>query len=218
MLKLWHCADARSFRVLWALEELQLEYELIMLPFPPRFEQREYLEENPLGTIPLLVDGDVRMTESAAMLHYLSTRHGAGRLSPAVTDPDYGAYLNWLHHGESTLTFPQTIYLRYTYLEPGDGGQAKVAEDYKRWFLARLRLLEATLDDGRLYILGETFSLADVSVGYAIQFALSLRMQEDLPPNSLAWYRRLEERSGFQAAKQKQHEAGMAQNVPHNTY
>jgi glutathione S-transferase len=218
MIKLWHCADARSFRVLWALEELGLEYELIMLPFPPRFEQREYLDENPLGTIPLLVDGDVRMTESAAIVHYLSTRHGKGALTPDVQDPDYGAYLNWLHHGEATLTFPQTIYLRYTYLEPGDGSMAKAAEDYKRWFLARLRLLESTLSDGRDYVLGAEFSLADVSVGYAIQVALSLRMEEDLPPHTLAWYSRLEGRKGFQAAKTKQDLAGVEQGVAHNKY
>ena len=51
-MKLWHCKDARSFRVLWALEELGLPYELELLPFPPRWLKPEYLELNPLGTIP----------------------------------------------------------------------------------------------------------------------------------------------------------------------
>jgi glutathione S-transferase len=81
MITLWHCADARSFRPLWALEELGLPYDLKMLPFPPRFLAREYLAENPLGTIPLLVDGETRMTESAAIVQYLSEAHGEGRLS-----------------------------------------------------------------------------------------------------------------------------------------
>ena len=53
MFELWHCNDARSFRVLWALEELGLTYELKMLPFPPRAFRKEYLSENMLGTIPL---------------------------------------------------------------------------------------------------------------------------------------------------------------------
>lgn len=63
MIELWHCADARSFRALWTLEEMELPYRLHLLPFPPRLRQPEYLEQNPLGTIPLLVDGDTRMTE-----------------------------------------------------------------------------------------------------------------------------------------------------------
>jgi len=68
MIVLHHCSDARSFRPLWALEELELPYELRMLPFPPRVLAKPYLAENPLGTIPLLVDGETRMTESAAMI------------------------------------------------------------------------------------------------------------------------------------------------------
>src|SRR6195952_5321649 len=73
---LYHCAAARSFRPLWTLEELGLPYDLRMLPFPPRVLAREYLALNPLGTIPLLVDGNTRMTESAAISQYLVTRYG----------------------------------------------------------------------------------------------------------------------------------------------
>ncbi|MBY0448515.1 MAG: glutathione S-transferase, partial [Hyphomonadaceae bacterium] len=60
MIELHHCHNARSFRALWALEELGLPYKLHMLPFPPRVRVPEYLEQNPLGTIPLLVDGPTR--------------------------------------------------------------------------------------------------------------------------------------------------------------
>ena len=56
--------SARSFRPLWTPEELGLPYELRMLPFPPRALARPYLDINPAGTIPLLIDGDTRMTES----------------------------------------------------------------------------------------------------------------------------------------------------------
>ena len=79
-LRLHHCVDARSFRPLWALEELGLPYELKILPFPPRALQKSYLGENVLGTVPLLVDGAARMTESSAIPHYLAMKHGAGRL------------------------------------------------------------------------------------------------------------------------------------------
>lgn len=62
MIQLYHCVSARSFRGLWALEELGLPYQLVMLPFPPRQHARHFLELNPLGTIPLLVHGDTRMS------------------------------------------------------------------------------------------------------------------------------------------------------------
>jgi glutathione S-transferase len=66
MITLYHCVSARSFRPLWMLEELGLPYDLRMLPFPPRALARPFLQENSLGTVPLLVEGDTRMTESAA--------------------------------------------------------------------------------------------------------------------------------------------------------
>jgi glutathione S-transferase len=206
-LVLWHCMDARSFRALWALEELGMEYELILLPFPPRVLQRSYLDENPLGTVPLLVDGATRMTESAAVLHYLAMVHGEGRFALAPDHPEYGAYLNWLHHGEATLTFPQTIFLRYSLLEPEERRQLQVADDYKRWFLARLRLAEAALSDGRDHLAGAIFTMADISVAYAIMLACNLGMEGALPPNALAWFRRLARRPAFLAAKAAQQRA-----------
>lgn len=209
-LTLWHCKDARSFRVLWALEELRLDYELRLLPFPPRVFEKTYLGENPLGTVPLLVDGATRMTESAAIPHYLAMVHGQGRFTLPPEHPEYGAYLNWLHHGEATLTFPQTIYLRYTRLEPEERRQPVVGDDYKRWFLARLRLAEATLADGRDHLVGATFTMADISVSYAILLACNLGLEAELPPNALAWYRRLTDRAAFKAAKEAQRRAAAA--------
>lgn len=203
-LVLWHCKDARSFRPLWALEELGLAYELKSLPFPPRAREKSYLGENPLGTIPLLVDGETRMTESVAIPHYLAMTYGNGRLTVAPGERGYGAYLNWLVHGEATLTFPQTIYLRYSQLEPVERRQPTVANDYKRWFLARLRLTEATLADGRAYLVGDGFTMADISVAYALQLAIDIGLERELPPHALAWFRRLERREGFQAAKAAQ--------------
>ncbi|KPP86262.1 MAG: Glutathione S-transferase [Rhodobacteraceae bacterium HLUCCO07] len=213
MLQLWHCHDARSFRALWSLEELGLEYDLHMLPFPPRALRKDYMGENPLGTVPLLIDGDTRMTESAAIPHYLSTVHGGGRLARAPGDADYGAYLNWLHHGEATLTFPQTLVLRYAMFEPPERRQPQVAEDYKVWFLARLRLAEQTLADGRDHLLTSGFSNADISVGYAVQLALALRMEDDLPTNCLAWFERLSGRDGFARAKAAQEAALKAEGL-----
>ena len=213
MLTLFHCADARSFRPLWALEELGLPYELKMLPFPPRMLAREYLEENPLGTIPLLVDGETRMTESAAMIEYLSRRHGGGRLSVGPGEPGFGAYLNGLVYGEATLTFPQTLVLRYSRLEPPARRLPQVAEAYARWFLARLKGLEAALETGDYYAAGR-FTGADVSIGYALLLARTLGLDPEFSPAVSAYFDRLSARPGYQAARRAQRAAAEAQGMP----
>ena len=203
MLTLYHCADARSFRALWALEELGLPYELKLLAFPPRVREPGYLAENPLGTIPLLVDGETRMTESAAIVQYLATRDGPSALSVEPGDPAYGAWLNGLHFGEATLTFPQTLVLRYSRLEPPERRNPQVAEDYGRWFMARLRGLDAVLQSSDWWC-GDRFTGADISVGYALLLAHTLGLQERMSPAVLAYWARLQARPGFQAAKRAQ--------------
>src|SRR6185437_3510402 len=172
--------------------------------FPPRALQKSYLGENPLGTIPLLVDGETRMTESVAIPHYLAMTHAGGRLTVAPGEAGFGAYLNWLVHGEATLTFPQTIFLRYSQLEPQERRQPTVANDYKRWFLARLGLAEARLADGRAFLVGDGFTMADISVAYALLLAIDVGLEPELPPHALAWFRRPTQRPGFQAAKAAQ--------------
>jgi len=205
MITLYHCDDARSFRALWALHEIGLEYELKMLPFPPRVLDRSYLDINPLGTIPWLIDGHTVMSESAAIVEYLIARHAPDRLGVAVADPAYGAYLNWLHFGEATLTFPQTLVLRYTRLEP-DRGLGVVAQDYARWFHGRLRHVERTLTDDRDWLLGDRFTGADISVGYALLLAKNLNLDEGFEPMTRAYWQRLADRPAYLAAQTAQRE------------
>lgn len=210
---LYHCVSARSFRPLWMLEELGLPCELRMLPFPPRALARHYLEENPLGTVPLLVDGATRMTESAAICQYLAARHGAGAFDVPPNEPTYGAYLNWLHMSDATLTFPQTLVLRYTHFEPSERLQPQVAADYARWFLARLRAVDAALQNAD-YLCAGRFTAADVAVGYALLLAQHLGLSAQFPPAIVAYWLRLQARPAYQRAQQAQHQAALDQGVP----
>ncbi|WP_309643028.1 glutathione S-transferase family protein [Phenylobacterium sp.] len=207
MPTLYHCADARSFRALWALEELGVPYELKLLPFPPRVLAPEYLAENPLGTIPLLVDGATRMTESSAIVQYLAVKHG-GPLLVTPDDPAYGAWLNWLYLGEATLTFPQTLVLRYTRLEPKERRNPQVAEDYGRRFMARLRAVDTMLQHAD-HLCAERFTAADISVGYALLLAETLGLHERFSPAVAAYWARLQDREGFQRAKAAQAAEGV---------
>jgi len=219
MVVLYHCVSARSFRPLWMLEELGAPYELRVLPFPPRVHARSYLDVNPLGTIPYLVDGDTRMTESAAICQYLAERFDPQNLRGLAVrphEPGFGAWLNGLHQGEATLTFPQTLVLRYGRFEPDERKQPQVAEDYTRWFLARLRWTEALLQDHE-FLSADRFTAADISVGYALMLAGQLGLQGQLPDAVSAYWARLQQRDGYRRALAAQREAALAQGVsPHD--
>lgn len=212
-ITLYHCINARSFRPLWLLEELGLPYELKVLPFPPRLAAEPYLEINPLGTIPAYFDGDTRMTESAAICQYLAVRHSPRQLNVEADEPDFGAYLNFLHFGEATLTFPQALILRYSRFEPPQRRLPQAADDYTRWFLSRLRTLEA-LFESREHLCAGRFTAADVSVGYALLLADDIGLAERFKPATLAYWRRLQARGGFQRAIEAQHRAAIEQGVP----
>jgi glutathione S-transferase len=212
MITLYHCENARSFRPLWALEELGLEYELKMLPFPPRVFDKSYLEINPLGTIPAFFDGDTRMSESSAICEYLASRYGPSELGVAPESDQYGAYLNWLYFGEATLTFPQTLVLRYGQLEPEERRQPQVVEDYSRWFLSRLRSVDTRVEQAP-YLLGDRFTMADISVGYALLLAHAIGLGPQLAEPTLAYWQRLAERPAFQRARERQQREAEAQGI-----
>lgn len=199
-IELYHCADARSFRALWALEELGLPYALTLMPFPPRARFEGYRDVNPLGTVPACLIGGQLMTESAAIPHVLATRFGPSDLALAPDEPDYPSYMNFLMMGEATLTFPQTIHLRYTRLEPGRCPEA--AADYAQWFGARLH--NAVKLMGPEFACAGRFTMADVSIGYAVMLALSIGLEAQVPEAAMAYLDRLSRRPAFQQAKARQ--------------
>jgi glutathione S-transferase len=200
-MKLWHCNSARSLRPLWALEEMELDYEAEILPFPPRLFQREYLDVNSLGTVPYFVDGDTHMTESVGICQYLVDRYQRYDFGLEPSHPEYGDYLNWLHHADATLTFPQTISMRYYYLEPTPEKQA-VADDYAKWYISRLRRLDAHLESND-YLVDNRFTIADIAVGYALFLGRQIQLDQRYKPQTAAYLDRLMERSAFKRANEQ---------------
>jgi len=196
-IKIYSCNDSRGVRPMWTAEEMGLEYESQMMPFPPRFLHKEFMDVNILGTIPYLIDGGVEMTESVAMCQYLVDLYGPTDLKVASDEPDYHHYLNWLAHSDATLTFPQTVVLRYTFQEVGVADKA--AEGYRRWFVARLKLLERSLDS-REYLCSNRFTIADICVSYAIYLAKTLQIEEAFKPNIKRWTDMLFDKPSFQRA------------------
>lgn len=211
-IKLYHCVNARSFRALWALEEVQLPYELHVLEFPPRVTDPEFLAINPLGTIPALFDDATSMTESAAIVQYLATRYGPAPIAVAPDDDSYAAWLNWIHFGEATLTFPQTLVLRYGCFEPDERKHPGIVADYTRWFLSRLRAVDRAVAASEHLCAGR-FTAADISVGYALLLAERIGLAEHFPAGVGAYWQRLQARLSYQTAQHEQAKSGRASSA-----
>jgi glutathione S-transferase len=117
-------------------------------------------------------------------------------------EPDYGAYLNWLHRSDATLTFPQTLFLRYTILEPEERRIPQAAEDYRKWFLARARSIEEATAT-REFLCADRFTIADICVSYAIHLALTLKIDEVLTPNIAKYWEGISARPAYKRAIEK---------------
>ena len=201
-MKLYHCQDTRSLRPLWTIEEMELDTEVITMEFPPRLTQPTFLAVNPLGTVPAFFDGDLTMTESTAICQYLVEKYGPTPLAMNISEHGYGEYLNWLYRSDATLTFPQTLVLRYSRFEPQERRQPQVVKDYTQWYLSRLRAVESSLE-GKEYLCGDRFTIADIAVGYALFLGETLGLAEHYKPNCKDYLARLMARPGFIRARDK---------------
>ena len=205
---LYTCARSRGLRATWAAEEAGVEIDLKVLPFPPRYLAPEYLEINPLGTIPMLVEGETRMTESCAIAHYLATRSGMTDLAIAPGERNYAEYLDYTYHADATITFPQTVYMRFAIFEK-EKGWAEAGEAYAKWFEKRLVKIEQRLE-GREYLCADRFTVADICIGYALILAQNVGLDERVPDSLKAYRERLTGRSAYQRAFEREEEGRKA--------
>ena len=209
---LYTCARSRGLRATWAAQEAGVELDLKVLPFPPRLLAPEYLAINPLGTVPLLIDGEgedaPRLTESCAIAHYLATRGGYTELAIAPGEPDYAAYCDYIHHADATITFPQTVYMRFAVFEKDKGLEA-AGEAYARWFHKRLVKIEQRLKN-REYLCAERFTVADVCIAYALVLAETVGLDDGVPASLKAYRERMTSRPGYRQAFAQEEEGRLA--------
>ncbi|MET0374234.1 MAG: glutathione S-transferase family protein [Rhizorhabdus sp.] len=206
-MKLYTCAGSRGLRVTWTLEELGIDYDLEALAWPPR-QQPHVRSLNPLGTVPILVDQDVVLTESVAITHYLATRYGVNDLVIAVDEPDYAHFLDFLYHSDATLTFPQTVYLRFSLAER-ERGLEQAGQLYAEWFSARLAKISNRLAT-RTYLCADRFTIADIAIGYAIYLSRRIGLSDKVPSHLQNWFDHLADRDGFRRAMAREEEAAAA--------
>ena len=168
-MKLYWSARTRSARVVWMLEELGIEYERVVVDLRQPVAQRDaaFLSASPMGKVPALEDGAVRMADSAAICLYLADRYGAGRLAPTLEDPERGPYLYWM------LFTPGVI--EPSMAERAGGWTPNPTHHGWGSCDAMVRALEKGLERGP-WLLGERFSAADVLVGSSAVFMRLLKM------------------------------------------
>lgn len=205
---LYTCARSRGLRATWAAEEAGVDIDLKVLPFPPRYLAPEYLAINPLGTVPLLVDGESRMTESCAIAHYLASRGGPSDLVISPGERDYAEYCDFTYHADATITFPQTVYMRFVLFEK-DKGLEEAGHAYAKWYHKRLVKVEERLQ-GRDYLCADRFTVADICVGYALILSQSVGLDEGVPDSLKAYRERLTSRPAYQRALAREEEGRKA--------
>jgi glutathione S-transferase len=197
--KLWHSVNTRSLRALWTLEELGIDYDVELLKFPPRVFHKDYLNINPLGTVPYFVDCGVSMTESTAICQYLVDTYERFDFGLKPSHSEYGNYLNWLHQSDATFTFPQALVLRYSQFEPEERRSPQVADDYSKWFLSRLKNLNSHLKDNE-FLCDDRFTIADIAIGYALFLGTHTNLSKQYEPQVMAYLERLMSRPAFKRA------------------
>lgn len=173
-MKLYWAPQTRSSRVLWMLEEAGVAYEraLVDIQDPAGTRTAEHLEASPMGKVPALVDGDVKMSESAAICLYVADRYAAGTLAPAIDDPSRGRFLYWLMYTPAVI-------------EPSMSEKFNgVTPNRYRSGWGDFELMIETLVkgiDGRQWILGDRFTAADVMLGSSVVFMRMFDMLPDSP-------------------------------------
>ncbi len=163
--------EGRGFRVVWLLEEMGLPYRLRPVDLLAGLENDpEYLAINPAGFIPAIQDGDATMVESIAIMEYLMARYGPTPLTPDPHDPAFPAYQQFLHLGEAGLAASLYFVVVSRNLAPEAERRNWGARKALEVFQSRLRLVTRQLARSP-YLAGETFTAADISVTYALEFA-----------------------------------------------
>jgi glutathione S-transferase len=191
-LKLHHHPFTRAASVVWMLEEVGEPYELVYMDLlEGEHKREEFKAHNPMGKLPTLIDGDVVVTESAAIAMYLADRYAPGRLAPALEAPERGTYYRWITYAPSVI-------------EPGC--LAKAAKwEYRApqagWgnYEDMLDTITAAIGEGP-WLLGERFSMADVVFGGTVGWMTMFGML-DKRPEYMAYVERLHEREAWKKSR-----------------
>ena len=194
MITIYHLDNSRSERIVWLMEELGLPYEQQTFMRENGAAPAEMQKIHPIGTAPLIRDGDQAIMESGAIVEYIVNRYGAGRLMPAISSHDYAPYLEWLHFSEGTL---MSNLLRSFIV-------AMVAKDSPMVQMGVVRntrmfnLIDQHLGS-HTYFAGNEFTAADIMMEFCFSFMERFAQQgPESYPNTATWLKRVRARPAYQ--------------------
>lgn len=201
MITIHHLENSRSERVIWLMEELGLPYDLqCVAREPSMLAPVSFKQLHPVGSAPVIRDGDLVLAESGAILEYIIHRHGGGRLAVPPSSASYGDYLYWLHFSEGTGGAQFLVHVMLGGWLPGiDPSQPAIAA-----VLARTTRLLGIVDrglSGRTWFAGTDFSAADIMMTYMLQMLGRLK-GVDLAPFAevQAYLKRVDARPAYRKA------------------
>ena len=169
MIKIHHLNNSRSQRILWLLEELGLEYEIV---FYERDKETRLAPESlkavhPLGKSPVMEDGDVKIAESGAIVDYLIRTYGKDVFAPASDSADYNDYVEWLHYAEGSAMLPLLLALYVSRLgEAGAPLGPRIGSEIANHF----SYMAGRLGDKPFFV-GESLTGADIQLVFALEAA-----------------------------------------------
>jgi glutathione S-transferase len=182
MLKLYGCPNTRSLRVAWALEEAGADYEFEPIALLKGEGRRpSFLRVNPSGKVPVLVDGDLVLSESVAICTYVGDRFPASRLTPSWGTVDRARYNQWMAFAISEFEQPLWTIAKHRFALPREL-RVPAVEDAAKWEFGRAcRVLEKGLGE-KTYIVGDHFTAADIMLAHIIAWANSVDVTIEAVP------------------------------------
>jgi glutathione S-transferase len=203
MLTLHFAPNSRAGRIVWLLEELELAYDINKMAFHPQdLKSDAHRARHPLGRVPVLDDGDIRIFESGAIVEYVLARHKNGGLRPAEAAAEFPEYLQWFHYCEGMVMPPVNTIVVQTVLLPPDRRDETALAQAKRLLSKALEPVNGALE-GRDYVIGD-FSAADIMLGHACFMSNRLGCVGDDMPHLKAYVERIANRPAFKTAIEMQ--------------
>lgn len=212
MIVVHHLNNSRSQRVLWLLEELELEYEI---KFYERDQNTMLAPESlravhPLGKSPVITDGGETIAESGAIIEYIVERYGNGRLIPPVGTPEHLRYRYWLHYAEGSAMPPLVMNLIFSRFSTGDNrvNDAFIAPQIKLHF----DYIESELAKSTWFV-GEEFTAADIQMSFPLELvAMQAELMASLPKIQ-QFVERIHARPAYKRALQRGGAYDFAQSI-----
>jgi glutathione S-transferase len=212
MIIVHHLNNSRSQRVLWLLEELGVEYEVIRYERDPKtmLAPASLRAVHPLGKSPVMTDGDLTLAESGAIVEYLVDRYGAGRLAPARDTRERVRYTYWLHYAEGSAMPPLVLKLIFTHIPRAPMPALvrpfvrRIADGVRHSFVEPQIKLHLDYMEGELakstWFVGEDFTAADIQMSFPVEGAASRGGLGASRPKLSGFLERIHQRPAYRRA------------------